>query len=175
VSRTVDFASVLGLTGPAQVRDLWAHEDVGTLTSWTASLGPHGSSLVKVTPMEAIRHQADVGGLSGGARFENTFSGHTGMGYVTGLDTAGSSLTLAIAVSQADSTTACSGWPTERESRQPHRDAQDPNPGRLAASAAWNWRQHGTGRTGTTCGFRSRSPKARTSSPRASEQATSVA
>jgi alpha-glucosidase len=101
VSRTVDFASVLGLTGPAQVRDLWAHEDVGTLTSWTASLGPHGSSLVKVTPMEAIRHQANVGGLSGGARFENTFSGHTGMGYVTGLDTAGSSLTLAIAVSQA--------------------------------------------------------------------------
>jgi hypothetical protein len=83
------------------VRDLWAHEDVGTLTSWTASLGPHGSSLVKVTPMEAIRHQAEVGGLSGAARFENTFDGHTGMGYVTGLETTGSSVTLAIAVSQA--------------------------------------------------------------------------
>jgi hypothetical protein len=103
VSQTVDFASVLGLTRPARVRDLWAHEDVGTLTSWTASLGPHGSSLVKVTPLEAIRHQADVGGWLGGAHFENTFSGHTGMGYVTGLDTPGSGLTLAIAVPHAGS------------------------------------------------------------------------
>jgi glucan 1,6-alpha-isomaltosidase len=103
VSRTVDFASVLGLTRPARVRDLWAHEEVGTLTGWTASLGPHGSSLVKVTPLEAIRHQAEVGGLSGAARFENTFNGHTGMGYVTGLETTGSSLTLAIAASHAGS------------------------------------------------------------------------
>jgi alpha-glucosidase len=103
VSRTVDFADVLGLTRPARVRDLWAHEDVGTLTSWTTSLGPHGSSLVKVTPLEAIRHQADVGGWSGGAHFENTFNGHSGMGYVTGLDTLGSSLTLAIAIPHAGS------------------------------------------------------------------------
>jgi hypothetical protein len=101
VSKTVDFSSVLGLTQPARVRDLWAHEDVGTLTSWTASLGPHGSSLVKVTPLEAIRHQAEVGGLSGAARFENTFEGHTGMGYVTGLETTGSGVTLAIATSRA--------------------------------------------------------------------------
>ena len=98
-SRTVDFAGVLGLTRPARVRDLWAHEDVGTLTSWTASLGPHGSSLVRVTPSEPIRHQAEVGGFSGTARFENTFGGHTGMGYVTGLDTSGSSLTLAASAS----------------------------------------------------------------------------
>jgi hypothetical protein len=101
VSRTVDFAPMLGLTRPARVRDLWAHEDVGTLSSWTASLEPHGSSLVKVTPLEPIRYQAEVGGLSGAARFENTFDGHTGMGYVTGLETTGSSVTLAIAVSHA--------------------------------------------------------------------------
>jgi alpha-glucosidase len=103
VSRTVEFASTLGLTQPAQVRDLWAHQDLGTMTSWTSSLGPHGSSLVRVTPHEKIRHQADVGGFSGTARFENTFKGHSGMGYVTGLDTTGSSLTLAIAATHAGS------------------------------------------------------------------------
>jgi glucan 1,6-alpha-isomaltosidase len=97
VNRTLDFASTLGLTKPAQVRDLWAHQDVGTLTDWTSSLGPHGSSLVRVTPQETVRHQAEVGGFSGSARFENIYKGHTGMGYVTGLDTTGSSLTLAIA------------------------------------------------------------------------------
>jgi glucan 1,6-alpha-isomaltosidase len=101
VSQTIDFASVLGLTSPARVRDLWAHEDVGSLTSWTASLSPHGSSLVRVTPSESIRYQAEVGGFSGTARFENTFGGHSGMGYVTGLDSMGSSLTLAIAASHA--------------------------------------------------------------------------
>ncbi len=117
VNKTLDFASTLGLTQPAQVRDLWTHQDLGTFASWTTSLGPHGSSLVRVTPQETIRHQAEVGGFSGTAHFENTFKGHTGMGYVTGLDTAA-------AVSPSPSpprtpahTCARSGWPTGRVSR----------------------------------------------------------
>lgn len=147
VSRTVDFAGVLGLTRPARVRDLWAHEDVGTLTTWTASLGPHGSSLVRVTPSESIRYQAEVGGFSGAARFDNTFGGHTGMGYVTGLHTTGSSLTLAVAASRAGSHTC-----TFRVANGTGRPAtltvtaRDPESGRahsvgrlhLAASRDWS-------------------------------------
>ena len=147
VSQTVDFASLLGLTRPARVRDLWAHEDMGTLTSWTASLGPHGSSLVRVTPSESIRHQAEVGGFSGTARFENTFGGHSGMGYVTGLDTTGSSLTLAVEASHAGSH-ACTFRVANGTGKAANLtvSAHDPESGRthsaghleLAASRDWS-------------------------------------
>ncbi len=101
VNRTLDFGSVLGLTKPALVRDLWAHQDMGSFTSWNATLGPHTSSLVKVTPQEAVRYQAQVGALSGTARFENTAHGHTGSGYVTGLDTVGSSVGVTLSVEKS--------------------------------------------------------------------------
>jgi glucan 1,6-alpha-isomaltosidase len=96
--RNVRFHDVFGLNEPALVRDLWAHQDVGTLTSWKVTLQPHLCSLVKVTPQEPVRYLAEVGGLGGTARFDNTFAGHIGLGYVTGLDTPGSSVTLRIAV-----------------------------------------------------------------------------
>ncbi len=101
VNRLVDFGSILGLTKPAKVRDLWAHQDMGLFTSWNVDLGPHTSSLVKVTPQETVRYQAQVGALSGTARFENTARGHTGSGYVTGLDTEGSSLGVAVSVEKS--------------------------------------------------------------------------
>ena len=39
ITQTLDFASILGLTEPAMVRDLWAHQDMGSMTSWSATLG----------------------------------------------------------------------------------------------------------------------------------------
>jgi len=48
-------------------------------------------------------YQAEVGAWSGSARFENTFKGFTGMGYVTGLDTVGSSVAVAVAVKSGGS------------------------------------------------------------------------
>jgi hypothetical protein len=105
VTRSVDFESILGLMKPAQVRDLWAHQDMGSFTSWTANLGPHESSLVKVTPQEAVRYQAQVGTLTGTACFENTVPGHTGSGYVTGLDAAGSSVGVAVSVEKSGTRT----------------------------------------------------------------------
>jgi alpha-glucosidase len=96
--RTVDFAAVLGLTRPAKVRDLWAHQDLGTFSTWGVTLAPHASALVTVTPQEAVRYQAEVGGMGGTARFDNTHAAHTGMGYTTGLDTPGSSLALVVTV-----------------------------------------------------------------------------
>jgi alpha-glucosidase len=103
VTKSIDFATVLGATGPAAVRDLWAHQDLGTMTSYQATLGPHASVLVSVVPKGPAHFQADVGAWAGSARFENTFGGHEGMGYVTGLDTEGSSVAVAMSVPRAGS------------------------------------------------------------------------
>ena len=42
----------LGLAGQARVRDLWSHTELGTFTSnFEASLPPHGSRLLRLTPL----------------------------------------------------------------------------------------------------------------------------
>jgi hypothetical protein len=51
---TADFAQ-LGITGPVQIRDLWAHEEVGAAS---ADLPAHGSRLFKVTPRDRNALQA---------------------------------------------------------------------------------------------------------------------
>ena len=103
VTKSIDFAAVLGFTGPAAVRDLWAHEDLGSMTSYQVTLAPHASVLLSVVPQGPAQFQAEVGAWAGSARFENTFGGHKGMGYVTGLDTEGSSVAVAISVPSAGS------------------------------------------------------------------------
>jgi alpha-glucosidase len=99
--RSIDFASVLGSAGPAEVRDLWAHEDLGPMTSYQAALAPHASVLLWVVPQARAHFQAEVGAWAGSARFENTAVGYEGSGYVTGLDTEGSSVAVAISVPAA--------------------------------------------------------------------------
>jgi len=54
-----------------------------------------------MTPAGPTHFQAEVGAWGGSARFENTFGGHEGMGYVTGLDAEGSSAAVAISVPSA--------------------------------------------------------------------------
>jgi glucan 1,6-alpha-isomaltosidase len=103
VTKSIDFADVLGVTGPAAVRDLWAHEDLGSMTGYQVALGPHASVLLSVVPQGAAHFQAEVGAWSGSARFGNTFGGHEGMGYVTGLDTEGSTVAVAMSVPRAGS------------------------------------------------------------------------
>ena len=93
-TKSIDFAAVLGLTGPAAVRDLWAHQDLGSMTSYQANLAPHASVLLSVVPQGPAHFQAEVGAWAGSARFENTFAGHEGMGYVTGLESEGSSVAV---------------------------------------------------------------------------------
>lgn len=100
-TKSIDFATELGLSGPATARDLWAHKDLGTMTSWSVVLQPHASSLIRVTPQQPIHYEANVGAWQGTARFENTYAGYEGLGYVTGLNSPGSSMTLAIAVKKA--------------------------------------------------------------------------
>ena len=103
VTKSIDFADVLGVTDPAAVRDLWAHQDLGSMTSYQVSLGPHASTLISVVPQGAVHFQADVGAWAGSAAFGNAFGGHEGMGYVTGLETVGSSVAVAISVHEAGS------------------------------------------------------------------------
>ena len=79
-TKSIDFAAVLGITGPATVRDLWAHKDLGSMTGYEVSLAPHASVLLLVTPQGPAHFQAEVGAWAGSARFENTFAGHAGHG-----------------------------------------------------------------------------------------------
>jgi alpha-galactosidase len=48
-SITVDFKEI-GFDGPVQVRDLWAHKDLGTLDgSYTATVPGHGVVMLRVS------------------------------------------------------------------------------------------------------------------------------
>ena len=102
-TKSINFAATLGITGSAAVRDLWAHKDLGSMTGYKVALAPHAAALVSVSPPGPAQFQAEVGAWAGSARFGNTFAGHKGMGYVTGLDTEGSSVAIAISVSAAGS------------------------------------------------------------------------
>lgn len=52
---TIDWGD-LALSGPLRVRDLWSHADLGTINgSFRADLPPHGSRLLRVTPLHPIR------------------------------------------------------------------------------------------------------------------------
>ena len=49
-TKSITFADVLGFSGPAAVRDLWAHQDLGSMTGYQVALGPHASVLLSVVP-----------------------------------------------------------------------------------------------------------------------------
>ena len=102
-TKSITFAEVLGFSGTAAVRDLWAHQDLGPMTGYEIALGPHASVLLSVVPQGTAHFQAEVGAWAGSARFENTFDGHEGMGYVTDLEHVGSSVAIGIAVPRAGS------------------------------------------------------------------------
>jgi glucan 1,6-alpha-isomaltosidase len=100
-TKSIDFQSVLGLSAAANVRDLWARSDRGSMTGYQVALKPHACVLLTVTPQSPAHFETEVGAWAGTARFENSFAGYEGSGYVTGLDTAGSSVTLAIAAASS--------------------------------------------------------------------------
>ena len=66
-------------------------------------MGPHASVLLSVVPQGTAHFQAEVGAWAGSAGFENTFGGHEGMGYVTDLETVGSSVAVGICGPEAGS------------------------------------------------------------------------
>ncbi|MEQ8580269.1 MAG: RICIN domain-containing protein [Marinoscillum sp.] len=48
-NRSLDF-SWLGFSGNASVRDLWAHQDLGEMSSYAVDVPPHGCVILKVVP-----------------------------------------------------------------------------------------------------------------------------
>ena len=64
-TKSIDFADVLGFSGPAAVRDLWAHQDLGSMTGYQVTLGPHASVLLSVVPHGPAHFQAEVGAWAG--------------------------------------------------------------------------------------------------------------
>ncbi len=100
-TKTSRFAEDLGINGPAAVRDLWVHQDLGNLTTLSADLEPHACRLVHVVPTERVRrYQAAFGAWGGGASFNNDHTGYTAMGFVDSLGTAGATVTFAISVDE---------------------------------------------------------------------------
>lgn len=96
-TRSIDFAGELGLSKPVKVRDLWKHEDLGPRTSYSATLPAHGCVVLKLSPPSgARRYDAQLGGWSGGAVFDNEDAGYTGTGYVTNLQDDGATVSFAV-------------------------------------------------------------------------------
>jgi hypothetical protein len=146
VTKTIDFAKELGLRAPAHVRDVWAHADLGLMTSWSVALPPHASSLIKVTTQDEAHYEAEVGAWSGSARFDNAFGGFEGLGYVTGLDQAGSAVALAVAVPDAGSyhvdchvANACGGPATLRVISSDPASGRHHGTGQLVVPTAKHW------------------------------------
>jgi len=48
-TRNINFTE-LEINGPANVRDLWKHEDLGTMESYSAEVPPHGVIVLKIKP-----------------------------------------------------------------------------------------------------------------------------
>jgi hypothetical protein len=96
-TRSIDFTTTLGLPDPVPVRDLWSHSDLGSKTSYSVALPTHGCAVLKLTPPSGPkRYDAELGGWSGGAVFDNQLAGYTGTGYVANLDEAGATASFAV-------------------------------------------------------------------------------
>ena len=65
----IDFCSELGIeAGEVEnVRDLWAHEDLGPMSHrYEVSLPPHTCRIVRITPKGTVRYQAEFASMTGG-------------------------------------------------------------------------------------------------------------
>lgn len=88
VTRTIDFAADLGLATDANIRDLWAHRNLGMDSKVSAVLAPHASAIFRVTPPRGhgtTRYPAAFAAWGGGAGFNNDHPGYDGSGFVDGL------------------------------------------------------------------------------------------
>jgi len=48
-TRSMDFAATLGIEGEAHVRDLWEHEDLGSMSSFSAAVPPRGVIVLRIS------------------------------------------------------------------------------------------------------------------------------
>jgi regulation of enolase protein 1 (concanavalin A-like superfamily) len=65
-TRSVNFATDLGLTASSDARDLWEHTDLGTMTAFSASIPAHGCIILRITPTASNKVVSPVLSLAGG-------------------------------------------------------------------------------------------------------------
>ena len=56
-TRSINFSTDLGITGNSAVRDLWEHEDLGVMTSYSINLEPHSCVILKIVPADDVDSQ----------------------------------------------------------------------------------------------------------------------
>ncbi|MGW8887226.1 carbohydrate-binding protein [Streptomyces sp. NPDC055749] len=111
VTKTIDFAGHLGISGAATVRDLWTRTDLGSRTSISTALVPHASQLVRVVPQTATkRYHAAFAAWGGGANFNNNHAGYAGMGFVDKLEAGSEGPTVTFAVQAPSAGTYSIGY-----------------------------------------------------------------
>ncbi|MBW4361040.1 chitobiase/beta-hexosaminidase C-terminal domain-containing protein [Flavobacterium taihuense] len=49
-TRSINFATDLGLTASSDARDLWEHTDLGTITAYSVSIPAHGCKIIRISP-----------------------------------------------------------------------------------------------------------------------------
>ena len=81
-TRSINFLKDLGITGNAFVRDLWKHEDLGIMTSYSVNLGPHSCVMLKIVPTDEADYASTHGPSNGveNAGLEDTLSWTAGNG-----------------------------------------------------------------------------------------------
>lgn len=86
VTKSIDFAQLLGLTNGGSVHDVWNHTNLGSMSSYTVSLAPHDVSMITITPNRrdttAVRYEAEAASFRNGAHFNNDHTGQSGNGFV---------------------------------------------------------------------------------------------
>ncbi|GBG07386.1 putative glucose sorbosone dehydrogenase [Paenibacillus agaridevorans] len=50
-TRSIDFSADLGLTGQYLVSDMWSHETLGTMSSYSESIAPHSTRMLKISKL----------------------------------------------------------------------------------------------------------------------------
>ncbi|MFY4776352.1 hypothetical protein [Metabacillus sp. RGM 3146] len=101
-SQTFDFnfKDELGIE-KGEVRDLWAHKDLGIQSSSKVTLAPHDSVVYKIVPANTDKtFEAEVASYSRGVQFAKETKGYNGFGYLK-VNKSGQSVTYAISTSEA--------------------------------------------------------------------------
>ncbi len=59
-TRSINFLTDLGITGNAVARDLWEHEDLGIMTSYSINLEPHSCVILKIVPADEVDYASNA-------------------------------------------------------------------------------------------------------------------
>src|SRR5690606_18467998 len=108
-TRSVNFSTDLNISGSATVRDMWAHQNLGSMTSYSATIPAHGCKMLRISGTTVASNviELEFGRMIGDASvyLDNNASNRNAVGSLSlnsGVEVknvaAGSSITLTYAV-----------------------------------------------------------------------------